>query len=469
VNELRKIFLLAERYLRVVSGVGRLRPVVLTGTACLLAAMLGCGDVYRPIVTNIPPVQPAPQPTKYAVVTSCGVDQGNASALTIEQACSNPNDVGLASYVDFSGDSTLIRLNLGSGPLWMGLSGGGGTGYTANGNGTINTFAITNNEETNQIQTSTLLPNAAANAVLSMGSGNLYVSEPGRSAVAYMFGIPEAVRLEVPVAANPVDLVGNARAQRFYTLSEGTGATATSCTAAAGNGTITAVEVATNTISAVIPAGVCPVYGVMSQNNQRVFVLNRYSGTITVIDSQQNQLDLNPNNPNNPNTPNFRNGIITLPSGPNGLTPEPIWADIYNVGNILAVVSQQSNTLTLINISLDSYGNDTPYFGQIIATIPVGNNPTSVAVLQDGTRVYVANHDDGTVSSVSLASNQVLATIPVAGHPISIAATTGTPMGKVYVISPDSNILSIIRTDNDTISNSLVMTGTGVQVRVTAQ
>ncbi len=451
-----------------VSGVGRLRPVVLTGTACLLAAMLGCGDVYRPIVTNIPPVQPAPQPAKYAVVTSCGVDQGNANAVTIEQACNNPTSTGLASYVDFSGDSTLIRINLSSGPVWTGLTGSGGTGFTTNANGTINTFAITTNEETNQIQTSTLLPNATPNSILAITGGNVYVSEPGRSAVAFMSSYPPAVQLEVPVAANPVNLIGNASTQRFYTLSEGTGATATSCTSAAGNGTITAIEVATNTISSIIPAGVCPIYGVMSQDDRRTFVLNRYSGTITVIDSQQNQLDLDVNNPNNPKAPNFRNGVITLPAGPNGLAPQPVWADIYNIGSVLAVVSQQSNTLTLINISLDSYGNDTPNFGQIIATIPVGNNPSSVAVLQDGTRVYVANQADGTVSSVSLNSNQVLATIPVAGHPISIAATTGTPTGKVYAVSPDSNILSIIRTDDDTISDSLVMTGTGVQVRVTA-
>ena len=452
-----------------VSGVGRLRPVVLTGTACLLAAMLGCGDVYRPIVTNIPPVQPAPQPPKYAIVASCGVDQGNPNAVTIQQACSNPNSTGLVSFVDFSGDSTLIRLNLASGPVWMGLGDDGTDGYTTNVDGTINNFNITTSEETNKIQTSTLLPNANPNSVLSMNAGKVYVSEPGRNAVAYLNGYPAAVQLEIPVTANPVYFVGNTLSQRFYTLSEGPGATATSCTPTSGNGTITAIEVTTSTISAVIPAGICPVFGIMSQENRRAFVLNKYSGTITVIDSQQNQLDLDANNPNNPIAPNFRNGVITLPTGPNGLAPQPVWADIYNTGSVLAVVSQQSNTLTLINISLDSYGNDTPNFGQIIATIPVGNNPSSVAVLQDGTRVYVANQADGTVSSVSLTSNQVLATIPVSGHPISIAATTGTPTGKVYAVSPDSNILSIIRTDDDTISNSLVMTGTGVQVSVTDQ
>ena len=458
-----------------VSVVGRFRPWILTGVTFVLASALGCGNTYRSIVTDIPPVQPAPQPEKEALVISCGTGQATTSAISIYQTCNNPGDIGLGSIVDFSGDSVLIRLNLGNGPRWLALNGFGTSAYTANADGTINTFDISTTVETNKITTSTLLPNAQPTTLLAQYAGFLYVNEPGRNAIAVMSGDPEAVQLEIPVTANPVNLVGSyespaglAPNQRIYAISQGPNATPPTCTAAAGNGSITAIETATDTISAVIPAGICPIYGIMSHDNRRTFILNQVSGTITVIDSEQNQLDLNPNNPNNPNAPNFRNGTITLPAGPNGLTPQPVWVDMYNSGSILAVASAQSNTLTLINVSLDSFGNDSPNFGQIIATIPVGANPTSVSVLQDGTRAYVANHDDGTVSSVSLVSNQVLQTIPVAGHPISIAATTGTPTGKVYVVSPDSNILTIIRTDNDTISNSLVMTGTGIQVRVTA-
>ena len=455
-----------------VSVVGRFRPWVWTGVAFVLAAALGCGNTYRPIVTSIPPVQPAPQPEKEAVVISCGTDQANTAATSIYQACNSPSSVGLGSIVDFSGDSLMVRVNLGNGPRWVALNGPGTDAYTANADGTINEFSISTLTETNQIQTSTLLPDALPNTLLSETGGFLYVTEPGRNSIAVMSGLPAAVRLEIPVTATPVNLVGNYQTQRIYVISQGPNATQQSCTSAAGNGSVTAIEMATNTISAVIPAGVCPIYGVMSEDNRRTFILNKNSGTVTVIDSQRNELDTNhPNNPNYANTPNFSNGIITLPAGPNGLTPQPVWADIYTVGSILAVASAQSNTLTLINVSLDSFGNDSPDFGQIIATVPVGANPTSVAILQGdltAPRAYVANHDDGTVSSVSLTSNQVLATIPVAGHPISIAATTGTPTGKVYVASPDSNILTIIRTDEDTISNSLVLTGTGLQVRVTA-
>ncbi|HUZ03835.1 MAG TPA: hypothetical protein VMU62_00640 [Acidobacteriaceae bacterium] len=445
---------------------------MLAAVAFVLASALGCGDTYRPIVTNIPPVQPAPQPSKFALVITCGPGV-ITGAVNINQVCTAPSGspvgtvppIGLGSIVDFSGDSLMVRINLGNGPRWIGLNGNGGNAYTANADGTINTFGISTRLETNQILTSTLLPGAAPSTLLAASGGYLYVVEPGRNSIAVMQGTPPAVQLEIPItASNPVNMVGNYTAQRVYAIAQGAN---TTCPTTGTAGTITAIEKNTNTISAVIPSGVCPTYGIMSQDNKRAFVLNQGSGTITVIDSQQNQLDLNPNNPNNPNTPYFKNGTIDLSEG-TGAPQGPVWADIYNNGSILAVVNSLANTLTLINVSLDSFGNDSPSFGQIIATVPVGNTPSSVAVLQDGTRAYVANYADQTVSVVSLTSNQVLHTIPVSGHPISIAATTGTPTGKVYVVSPDSNVMTIIRTDNDTVSNSLVLTGNGIQVRVTA-
>ena len=433
-----------------VSAVGRYRPWMLAGVAFVLASALGCGDVYRPIVTNIPPVQPAPQPGKYAMVITCG-NGANSTATSIYQVCNNAASTGLGSIVDFSGDSVMVRVNLGNGPRWIGLNGTGSDAYTANADGTINTLAISTSLETNQILTSTLLPGALPSTLLSTAGAYLYVVEPGRNAIAVTQGSPPGLQLEIPIAAtNPVNMVGNYNAQRVYAIAQG--ANATACPNSGTAGTITAIEAVTNTISAVIPSGVCPIYGVMSQDYKRTFILNQGGASVTVIDSERNVLDPNPN---------LTNGTIPVGQG-------PVWADLYNNGSILAVVNSQSNTLSLINVSLDSFGNDTPSFGQIIATVPVGKNPVSVAVLQDGTRVYVANHDDGTVSDISLISNQLLKTIPVAGHPISIAATTGTPTGKVYVVSPDSDLVTIIRTDSDTISNSLQVTGTGIQVRVTA-
>jgi hypothetical protein len=275
-----------------------------------------------------------------------------------------------------------------------------------------------------------------------------------------MSGTPPSIVLEIPITGPnsssqdqyPVNLVGNYNTQRIYAIAQGPNGS--SCpSSSAGAGSVTAIETATNTISAVLPTGACPIYGIMTQANNRTFILNEGDGTVTVVDSQRNQIDA-------------LHGTIQLPAG-----SQPVWADIYTTGAILAVASAKTNILTLINISVDSFGNDSPSFGQIIANVPVGNDPSSVAVLQEayGTpRAYVANYADQTVSDVSLISNQVLSTIPVAGHPISIAATTGTPTGKVYAVSPDTNVMTIINTQNDAISNSLPLVGNGIQVRVTA-
>ena len=53
------------------------------------------------------------------------------------------------------------------------------------------------------------------------------------------------------------------------------------------------------------------------------------------------------------------------------------------------------------------------------------------------------------------------------GHPNYIAVTNGTPTGKVYVTSPESNFMTVIRTDIDAIDLTVPLQGKGVSVRVT--
>ena len=102
-------------------------------------------------------------------------------------------------------------------------------------------------------------------------------------------------------------------------------------------------------------------------------------------------------------------------------------------------------------------------------TVPVGNGPATLTILRDGSRVYVANQKDSTVSVVSLTNYQVLATIPVTGHPISMASTFSTPFGQIYVLSSDQPYMSVIRTDTDQVAASIQLDGTGVDVHTSAQ
>ena len=68
---------------------------------------------------------------------------------------------------------------------------------------------------------------------------------------------------------------------------------------------------------------------------------------------------------------------------------------------------------------------------QVVATIPVGVLPSDVAVNAAGTRAYVVNFIDETVSVIDTATQKVVDTIPVGPVPNAVAVhPTGT---KVYV------------------------------------
>ncbi len=284
----------------------------------------------------------------------------------------------------------------------------------------------------------------AAKNLLSTAS-NLFITEPNVPAVAVLTNNSSGVyqlTQELPVPASPINLAGNANAARVYSITQDNG----SNTVAFGDcenpsqvttpGQVQSIEISTVTISRTLPVGICPVYGIGSTDNNRMFILNRGSGTVTVINSQFNTLDTTPN------LPNFDSATGTLLLPPPAGVPAasfnagPVFADYYAPASQLVTANYDSNTITIINTSLDQFGNDSALFGQAV-TVPVGNGPATLTILRDGSRVYVANQKDSTVSVVSLTSFQVLATIPVTGHPISIASTYSTPYGQIYVLSSD--------------------------------
>jgi YVTN family beta-propeller protein len=66
-------------------------------------------------------------------------------------------------------------------------------------------------------------------------------------------------------------------------------------------------------------------------------------------------------------------------------------------------------------------------------------------------RAYVANADDGTISVLDGGTDEVLATVPVGSHPYSIAANPAT--GKVYVTHTFGNQLSILDGATNTVTD----------------
>ena len=142
------------------------------------------------------------------------------------------------------------------------------------------------------------------------------------------------------------------------------------------------------------------------------------------------------------------------------------------------VADYDGGTISVIDVSLDEYGNDSQTFGTTY-TIKVGNTatpyPASVTVLNDGSRAYTANQGDddgtgnGTVSVVNLSSHTVEKTLAVVGHPRTVVSTANSLYGKVYVASPDSPYLTIVRTDQDIVDTTVLVQGNIVDVRSSNQ
>jgi DNA-binding beta-propeller fold protein YncE len=453
------------------------RVAVLALAIAPLAVVTGCGNTYRPVVSAISPVGPASQPIKYAVAVSSP----------------SPSAPGLVTLANFSGDTVMVTAALGVNPYYLAVNAAGNEGYTLNSDGTVNSFAISPTLMTNDVQQTTLLLGANPASLFAEGTYT-YIAQPGRNSVAELTGIPPSLQQELPASPGylPIYTVGVAATPRSYAITQKPGG---------GIGEVLAID-NTNaansppTITNTIPVGNDPIYGVMTTDGRRAFILNQTDGTVSVINAQTNALDTF----HDPTDPTNTRITSTIPVG-----PSPVWADLATTRAEL-VVANQGNGITpgsvsIISIPLCSQvalptnqncdqANpvDAVGFGTVLATVPVGVNPIMVTVLADGTRAYVANAGNpargiaGSVSVVSLVSNAVTATLTalpdaqcstatvlaVCGHPVYIASTTGVPTGKVYVVSKDSNFMSVINTDIDQPHAIIPIQGSGVSVRMTA-
>ena len=427
------------------------------------ALVAGCGNGYRPAITPINPSGPASQATSYtAVISSPG-----------------QNLPGVATVIDYSGDTIMALAPIGPNPLSFTLDATGGNGYTVNSDGTLTNFPVSTNLQQRLVQYTTL-PASAGIVNLFSPSAGLWGVDVNGDVADVLTGFPATFKLSIPMAPTPVAIVGPASTgQRNYVIAQNfTDSSGVACNlsprTAIKNGEADAVETASDTISARLTVGKCPVYGVMTPDQRRAFVLNRGDDTITVINSQINAIDsctpfLNQSGQLvtcHPSLPLSTSAGLTGANVP--AIAGPVYAEYNTTTSQLIVADYDGNAISVIDVSLDEYGNDSPTFGTTF-TIPVGANPASVTALYDGSRAFTANQTDGTVSIVNLSSHTVEKTLPVNGHPRTVVSTQNSIYGKVYASSPDSPYLNIIRTDQDIIDTNVLVQGNIVDVRVTTQ
>jgi YVTN family beta-propeller protein len=488
------------RLFRMNFGQTRVRLVQAGAVLTAAALVAGCGNNYRPTVTPINTNGPAPQVTSYAAVVSAP----------------SPTTPGIATIIDYSGDSIMagpIDL-LGVGPTAFTMDASGTTGYTINADHTLTTFPISTTLQEKSESYTTLATTAQIVNLFSPSSGlwaaDLCATDPnaatlctfnnGFSGIDIFTGSPATYLNSIPLPPTPVMMLGSV-SSRYFAITQGNSqggnvASGVSCNVSpttASAGEADGIETS-YTISSRTAVGKCPVYAVESSDTQRLFVLNRGSDTITVINAKSNAWDNCPptiesqtgriftchptlplsqaalNVTNAPPNCNFTSDPTCSLPADGGLptVAGPVYAEYNSALGLLVVANYDGNTISVIDVSLDEFGNDSPTFGTTY-TIPVGNNPASVTVLADGSRAYVANQADQTVSIVNLSSHSVEKTLNVTGYPRTVVSTQNSTQGKVYVASPNSPYLTIIRTDQDIVDTTILVTGHIVDVRVSSQ
>jgi len=460
----------------------RLVQVGAAFTAAVLIA--GCGNSYRPVVTPIGTSGPASQTTAYAVVVS-------APSKT----------TGIATIIDWSGDTILAYAAIGPGPLNFALDELGSAGYTLNRDGTLTNFPITTSLQAKSVTYSTLSSGASlVNMMAAPGSNAMWATDLTGNVVDIFSGSPQAFKLSVPVATTPVMVAGSATAsgQREYVIaqnfSDTTGLACNLSPTTQANGVAVPVELASYTPDTPIAVGKCPVWAVQTPDLKRLFVVNRGDDTITVINTVNNALDSCTPYQNQAGAWVTCHPTISLPTGSG-----PVFAEYNSAKQQLIVANYTGGTISVIDVPLDLYGNDantytngscstyaacgavTSGFGTV-HTIKVGNTsnpyPASVTVLYDGSRAYSANQGDdsgtgnGTVTVVNLSNYMVEKTLTVVGHPRTVVSAQNSTSAKIYAAAPDSPYLTIIKdsgTSSDAIVASQLVDGNIVDVRMNTQ
>jgi len=445
--------------------------LALAAVAVSILGIAGCGSNLRPTVTPIVGTGPAPQPTAYAFVVSTP----SSSAQ------------GIGTVVDYSGDTVSATSPIGPGPSTFAINSGGSVAWTLNADGTLSNIPVNANLQQKNVTFSTLnqLPPSGVNPVVALFGGalGLYALDVSTNEVDVLTGSPAAFKLVVPVDQTPVTMVGVATSTRLYSISQmipyltptsvgaatvdGGAACNVNPSAVGVKGMADGIETATYTVSSHIQLGVCPVYAVGSPDGRRVFVLNRGDDTVSVINSQNNALNSCTPGVNQNGQPYTCHPSLPVTPAAGSTHAGPVYAEYNATTQQLVVSNYDGNSVSVIDVSLDEFGNDSSTFGTTF-TIPVGKNPAAVTVLADGSRAYTANQSDKTVSIINVSSHTVETTLPVTGHPRTVVSTQNSVFGKVYVVSPDSPFVTVIRTDQDIVGTTVLVQGNAIDARTTS-
>jgi YVTN family beta-propeller protein len=236
----------------------------------------------------------------------------------------------------------------------------------------------------------------------------LYIANFRFHSVSVIDGSTDKVTSEIKVGRFPSSLDINTDLNSVYVANS-------------RSNTISVIDGSTDDVIKDISVGNHPVT-VLVDNTEKgenglVFVANHQSNTISVIDATKNEL-LSP--------------AIPVGSEPSGLA-------VNEIANRLYVANRGSDTVSVIDYFLS---NQAEFKNFTIANITVQKYPSDIAINPDTNRIYVANYYSDSISVIDGATNTVSSTIKVGVNPSSIAINPDT--NRIYVTNYGSNSVSVI-------------------------
>jgi YVTN family beta-propeller protein len=186
---------------------------------------------------------------------------------------------------------------------------------------------------------------------------------------------------------------------------------------------VTVIDTATNTVITTITAGDFPQF-VVALDNTSIYVANSFSDELSVIDVATNTVVT----------------TLTLGDFPRYMALSPDQAKLYvaNVGSMnVSVIDTATNI--------------------ILATVTVGTSPSPMAITPDNARVYVPNTTTDDVSVIDATTNLVTTTITAGDGPIFAAITfDGT---RVYVANRSEGTVTVIDVGTNTVIATVTVGG----------
>src|SRR5215208_1089956 len=163
-----------------------------------------------------------------------------------------------------------------------------------------------------------------------------------------------------------------------------------------------------------------PIGIAVNPGTNKLYVVNEYSNTVSVIDTKIDTVK----------------STISLGNFPYGI-------DINPLNNRIYITNRGSNTVSVLDGSVDTKLHD----------IAVGKSPVGIAVNPTANWIYVTNLDDGTMSVIDGITNEVINTIPVGKTPYGIAVN---PLSnKIYVTDIITNTVIVINGETNEISTKI--------------